>query len=343
MPPSPQTIKPCRSSCRAPGIRAGERRGQVVPATTTGGRLAKKRFLLHVGWLLAVAWCAGCTVVTTNQAACLQQAMDANHRATMGILKRANEEMLPYRIDQGVVGTSFSKDNLSLLAPADLAAWDKILCGLDAYCAALADLTSGKSSADFTNASASFGVKIQSLVQSIKGSSAPSTVSGGEAVAALGSILIKYQASRDAQAIAKAADPSFHAVIAGLIGALGFAGHPPAPVAHGLLATYEAGYQTTSAEKSAKRFKDDAITGFDAMTPAERRAAIKDFIAWLGVEQDHQDFVECVNALAAALDKAAAAHAALAQGSKETIGAAFAELRAEIQNTIRVYQKYQEG
>jgi len=281
--------------------------------------------------------------VQTNQATSLQQAMAGNHKAAIGILKQANEEMLPYRIDQGVAGTSFSKDNLSLLSPSDVAAWDKILGGIDAYCAALADLASGKGSAEFTTASESFGLKIQSLVKTVKGSNSPAVVDAGTAVTELGSVLIKYKASREIQAIAKAADPDFQAAIGGLISALGFAGHPPVPAPHGLLATYEVGFQTVNAEKSAKRFKGDAITGFDGMTPAERRAAIKDFIAWIGAEQDHADFVESLSALATALDKAAAAHAALAQGSKEAMDAAFADLRAEIQNTVQIYKKYQGG
>jgi hypothetical protein len=292
---------------------------------------------------MAMAWCAGCTAVDTKQAACLQQAMDASHKATMGILKRANEEMLPAQIERGVAGTAFSKDDLSLLAPADVAAWDDILSGLDAYCAALGDLTSGKSSAAFTTASESFGLKIQSLVRTVNGSSVSAVANARTAVAELGGILIKYKASREARTIAKAADPSFQAVIGGLIDALGFVGRPPTPATHGLLATCEVNFQAMNAEKSDKRFKGDAIAGFDAMTPAERRAAIKDFIAWLGVEEDHKQLVGSVTSLAAALDKAAAAHAALAQGSPGPIDAAFAELRAEILTTVQICQKLQKG
>ena len=91
---------------------------------------------------------------------------------------------------------------------------------------------------------------------------------------------------------------------------------------------------------AGKFVKGDAIAGFDGMAPTERRAAIREFIVWLNAEQDHEDFVVSMTALAAALDKAAAAHAALAQGSKVAIGTAFAELRAEIQNTVQIYQKY---
>ena len=319
---------------------ADQTAGPVVGAITRVRRLALRRSLPKIGWLMAVVWCAGCTVVETNQAACLQEAMAGDHKAAISILKRANEEMLPYRIDQGVAGTSFSKDNLSLLSPADVAAWDKILGGLDAYCAALADLASGRSSAEFTAASESFGLNIQSLVKTVKGSGAPSIVEAGTAVTELGGILIKYKASREIQAIAKAADPNVQAAIGGLIGALGFAGHPPERVSHGLLATYEISFATFNAEKSLKRFKGDAIAGFDGMAPTERRAAIREFIVWLNAEQDHEDFVVSMTALAAALDKAAAAHAALAQGSKVAIGTAFAELRAEIQNTVQIYQKY---
>lgn len=308
-----------------------------------GWRSVAKRILLQAAWVMAAVGWAGCTALETNQAACLQEAMDGNHRAAIGILKRANQEMRPYRIDQGVAGSSFSKADLSLLSPADVAAWDRILGGLDAYCAALAGLTDGKSAADFTTASESFGLKIQSLANSVKGSSAPAIVDAGTAVTELGRVLIRYKAGREAQGVARAADPSFQSVVGGLLQALGYAGHPPAPAAHGLLGAYEVSFQTVNAEKSLKRFKGDAIAGFDAMTPAERRAAIKDFIAWLDAEQEHEDFVGSVSALAAALDKAAAAHAALARGSKEAIGAAFAELRAEIQSTVQIYQKYKGG
>src|SRR5208283_1777744 len=178
--------------------RTGE---QVVAAITTARWLALRRFLLGICCVVVVVWCAGCTAVQTNQATSLQQAMAGNHKAAIGILKQANEEMLPYRIDQGVAGTSFSKDNLSLLSPSDVAAWDKILGGIDAYCAALADLASGKGSAEFTTASESFGLKIQSLVKTVKGSNSPAVVDAGTAVTELGSVLIKYKASREIQAI----------------------------------------------------------------------------------------------------------------------------------------------
>lgn len=301
------------------------------------------RLLLHAAGFLAVAWLSGCTAVETNQAACLQQAMTASHKAAMGVFKQANDEMLPCQIEQGATRTAFSRDDVFLLAPSDVAAWDRILGGLDDYCAALADLTSARGSAGFTTASEGFGLKIQALIKAVKGSTSPSVANAGAAVSELGGVLIRCKASREARTVAKAADPCFQAVIGGLISALGFENHPPAPAPHGLLATCEAGYRTINAEKIARRFKGDAIAGFDAMTPDERRAAIKDFIAWLRAEQDHDDLVAGLTALAAALDKASAAHAALAQGSQETAGAAFAELRAEMENTVRIYGKFKGG
>jgi len=335
-------------SCHVPGFELQPDRppdGRVVPGLATVRRSATGRFLPLITAMLAAMWCGGCATATvgTNQAAWLQQAMDADHKATMGVFKRANQEMLPYRIEQGVAGTTFSKENLFLLSPSDLAAWDDILGGLDAYCAALADLTSGGSSAEFATTAKSLGLKIGSLVRSVHGSNAPSIGGAGTTVGELGNVLIKYKAGIGAQAIAKAADPSFQSVIGSLIDALGFAGHPPAPMPHGLVEACEVSYQTMNAEKIARRFKGDAIAGFDAMTPAERRAAIKDFVAWLDIEQNHQELVASMTALAAALEKAATAHAALAQGSSETIGATFAGLRADIQNMVQISRNYKGG
>ncbi len=298
-----------------------------------------RSFFPPIAAFIAAAFFAGCATVETGRTACLQQAMAANHKAAMSVFKRADEEMQPYRIEQAVDGPAFSRDTLSLLAPSDLAAWDNILDGLDAYCAALADLESGRSSADVAAESKSLGMKIQSLVRSIRGNGAGTVGAAGTAVSELGGVLVNYKAGGEARAVAKAADPGFQLVIGSLVGALGFAGHPPAPVSHGLLAACEASYGTMNAEKIAGRFKGDAIAGFDAMNPAARRAAIKEFVAWLGVEQDHEELVRSVTALAAALDKAAAAHAAFASGSEGTAGAAFADLRAEIQNTIKTSQK----
>jgi hypothetical protein len=269
--------------------------------------------------------------------------MHAGHKAAISIFKGVNEEMLPARIEQGVAAPSFSKDDLYLIAPSDVAAWDDILTGRDAYCAALDEFASGKSSAELTAASESLGIKIQSLIRAAKGSGASSVGNARTAVSELGGILVKYKASREARAIARAADPSFQIVIGSLIDALGFAGHPPAPVPHGLLATCEVNFRTMNAEKRDRRFRGDAIAGFDAMTPAERRLAIKDFVAWLGVEQDHEALIESVTALAVTLDKTAAAHAAFAQEAPGVGDAAFADLRAEIQNTVRIFQQLKKG
>jgi hypothetical protein len=331
------------NDCSAAGVADGRLFALGAPPISMNDGSLMKRVSLGGCWIPAVVLLAGCATGGTNHAASLQKAMDANHRAAIGILQKANDEMLPYRIEQGVLGASFSKSDLSLLAPSDIAAWDKILCGLDTYCAALAELTSGKEAADYAGASESFGLKVKSLVKTVEGSTGAGIVDAGTAVTELGSILVTYKGERDVQAVAKAADRSFQTVVCGLVGALGFAGEPPRPVAHGLLASYEAGYQTINAEKSLRRFKGDAIAGFAAMAPAERRESIKNFVAWLRVEQDHEDFVESVAALAGALNKAAAAHAALARGDPATIGAAFAALRAEIQNTVQIYQKYKQG
>jgi hypothetical protein len=269
--------------------------------------------------------------------------MSAEHKSTISLLHRVNEEMLPFRIEQGIAAPSFSKADLSLIEPSDIAAWDVILTGLDDYCEALDELCSGKSSASLTAASESLGLKIQSLMRSAKWSGASSVGSARTAVSELGGILVKYKASRETARIAKAADPSFQAVIRNLVNALGFAGSPPAPATHGLLSTCEANFQAMNAEKSGRRFKGDAIVGFAAMTPAERRVAIKEFIAWLGAKQDHDALVESITALAFSLDKTAAAHAALAGESQGPIDGALAELRSNVRTTIRLCQNLQKG
>ena len=301
------------------------------------------RFFLGAAALFAVAGSSGCSTFKTNPGADLVQAMSTGHKTAINLFNRVNGEMQPFRIEQALTAPSFSKEDLFLIQPSDIAAWDDILTGLDAYCAALDELNSGASSAPFTAASESFGLKIQSLIRSAKVSDASSVGSARTAVSELGALLVQYKASRDARTIAKAADPSFQAVIRNLIDALGFSGRPPLPAPHGLLAACDSNFRAMNAENLSRRFKDDSIVGYDSMTTAERRSAIKDLIAWLGAQQDHEALIKSMTALAQALDKAAAAHASLAQVAPGPIDGALAELRTEIRITAQICQNNHGG
>ena len=278
----------------------------------------------------------------SKDTACLKQAMDANHKATMALFKEMNERELPFRIEDGVSSSSFSKDQLTTLAPADIAAWDKVLEGLDSYCDALDCLTNGKEVSDFESASESFGGNMQSLAKAAKMNVGSYPADAATAVTALGGILIEMKANADVHAIAGKADPQFHQVIEDLITALGYHGDPPVPGSDGMLATYEVHYSTQNAPL-AKEYRDGAIAGFDQMTPEKRREAIKGLIAWLSAEQEHDDFVKAVHDLVDALKKVETAHHDLASAPKETTAAAFAQLQAEVKDVQAIYEKFKKS
>jgi len=87
------------------------------------------------------------------------------------------------------------------------------------------------------------------------------------------------------------------------------------PAPHGLLATCEVNFRTMNAEKSDRPFQrrcDCRVRRHDA---GRAPRSYQGFIAWLGVAEDHKALVQSMTALAARLDKAAAAHTAFAQGS----------------------------
>jgi hypothetical protein len=304
----------------------------------------KYRPLLLVAGLLF----AGCNTILqdlpdeSKDTACLKQAMDANHKATMALFKEMNERELPFRIEDGVNATSFSMDQLTTLAPADIAAWDKVLEGLDSYCDALDCLTNGRVVSDIESASESFGGNMQSLAKAAKMNAGSYPADAATAVTALGGILIQMKANADIHAIAKAADPQFHQVIEDLVTALGFQGDPPVPAADGMLASYEAHFATHNAPL-AKEYKNGSIAGFDKKSPDERRESIEGLIAWLGAEQEHDDFVKAVHDLVLALRRAETAHHDLAVGTKETTAAAFAQLQAEVKDVQAIYEKFKKS
>ncbi len=285
---------------------------------------------------------AGCAAEVGGNADELAKAMAANHQAVVATLNRVNDEARPFLIQQEVEAPAFSADKLFLLAPADVAAWDKILAGLDNYCAALGNLTSGKASEKYEEVTEAFGCNVQALAKAAKLN--PGTVTEGveAGVTELGAILIRRKASADAVAIAREADPHFQAVVHGLVEALGFAGRPPEPAAHGLLATYEADFAAFTAEQG-KKFRDNGIADYETMTPAGKKAAIGEFIAWQATQREHQALLDAIKTLAAALDKAAVAHGRLAGGSKESADAALAALKADVQNASAIYQTYRKG
>ncbi len=294
--------------------------------------------------LLAGLALSGCNSVLQNlpdetkDTACLKQAMDANHKATMAIFREMNDRDLPFRIEDGINATSFSKDQLTTLAPADIAAWDKVLEGLDSYCEALDCLTNGKEVSDFESASEAFGGNMQSLAKAAKMNVGSIPADAATAVTALGSILVQMKANADVHAIAKAADPQFHQVIEDLVISLGFHGDPPVAASDGMLASYEVHYATRNAPL-AKEYRNGSIAGFDQMTPDARRESIKGLIAWLSAEQEHDDFVKAIHDLVDALKKAETAHHDLAGGTKETTAAAFAQLQVEVKDVQAIYQK----
>jgi len=311
---------------QAPAVRGGYvRRPHPVKRTT-----------LACVVLCLSGFLGGCASVTeeTSHAADLEKAMATNHAATLVVLNRMNAEMLPYDIERAArpSQTSFGKKDLTFLAPSDIAAWDKILGGLDNYCAAMTALTSGKEATDAAGACEALGKNMKSLAAVAKMTPNSAEDAAAVGLAALGDLLVREKANADARDIAAKADTNFQSVIADLVSALGFSGRPPAQTAHGLAATYEASYESAHLQSRLKDFPGDTISGFEAMGPNERREKIKEFVAWLGTEQEHDDFVGALKSLAAALDKAALAHAALAGGSKESVSAAFADLQAEVKN-----------
>jgi hypothetical protein len=298
-------------------------------------------FSLFAAGALLLGGCATIGEIGSGNATTLQQAMAANHKTAISLLTQANVEALPYRIEAEAGADTFSKSGLNLLAPEDIAAWDKILSGLDSYCTALAQLTTGAQSTDYQTAAESLGSGIQSVAKAVSFSD-PHGPEIETAVTELGTVLIRYKAESDAQKVAKAADPAFQTVVGDLLGVFGFEGHPPAASAHGLLATYEVEFEVGNAA-NAKAFKDGTIAGFSAMSPADKKANIQAFVAWQAAQQDHDAFVAAMKTLGTALAKAAAAHAAFAQGSKETAAEAFTQLKTEIQNVKAIEQKFPTG
>lgn len=289
--------------------------------------------------LLAAALLSGCATTTFQDARTLQTAMEANHQATIAVLQAVNQEILPFRIRNSLGNNSFAKADLALIAPADIDAWDKILGGLEAYCSALARLTSGQSSADFTAAAEGFAGEVQSLGAAVKLDSQPGASGAGAAVIEVGTLLLQHKAASEAREIARAADSKFQFIIKNLIEALGYSGDPPRPGSHGVLPTYSLVYRVATEENRAVTFKDEGIAGFGAMDRERKLAAIQSFTEWLATEQEHDRFVASMESLVAALQKTAQAHAALARGSSEDLAKQFAELQIHVRSTAAIYQQ----
>jgi hypothetical protein len=296
-------------------------------------------------WIVPVLLLVGCSTVSLvlsdeeGATKTLQKAMDANHKATITLLRELDARDLPYRIEDGVYATSFTKADLSTLAPEDIAAWDKILDGLDCYCDALATLASGKETGGFVAASQALGSNSKSLMEGVKAKGDSYAGGAGEAVAAIGGILIEVKADEDVRAVAAKADPKFQTVIDNLVSALGYDGSKPDPLPHGIIASYEAHFETHNAA-NFKEFKDGTIVGFDAMTPDQKRDHIRALVDWLKADQDHDDFIASVRKLVEALNKAEQAHHSLATGTKESFPKTFAELKADTKLVQGIYEKF---
>lgn len=293
--------------------------------------------------LLAAALVSGCATTTPQDARVLQTAVEADHRATMAVLQAVNQEMLPFRIQNSLGNSSFTKADLVLIAPADIDGWDQILGGLETYCAALTQLTSGRSSADFTAASEGLAGEIQSFGAAVKSTSQPGASGAGAAVIEIGTLVLQHKAAAEAREIAGAADPKFQFIIRDLIEALGYTGDPPRPGSHGILPTYALAYRVATEENRAVTFKDDAIAGFGAMDREKKLAAIQRFTDWVATEQEHERFVASMDGLVAALQKTAQAHAALARGSSEDLAKQFAELQTHVKAATAIYRQLKGG
>jgi hypothetical protein len=293
--------------------------------------------------LLAAALLSGCATTTSQDARSLQTAMEVNHQATIAILQAVNQEMLPLRIRNSLGNTSFTKADLVLIAPADIAAWDQILGGLETYCSALARLTSGQSSADFAAAAEGLAGEVRSFGAAVKLNSQPGAAGVGASVIEIGTLLLQHKAAAEAREIARAADSRFQFIIKDLIEALGYSGDPPQSGNHGVLPTYSLAYRVATEENRAVTFKDEAIAGFGAMDREKKLAAIQSFTEWLATEQEHDRFLASMESLVAALQKTAQTHAALAHGSSEDLAKQLAELQIHVRSTAAIYQQLKRG
>ena len=296
-----------------------------------------------VAFLLAATLLAGCATTTPQDARALQTAMEVNHQATIAVLQAVNQEMLPFRIQSSLGNNTFTRADLVLIAPADIDSWDKILGGLETYCSALARLTSGQSSVDFTAAAEGLAGQVQSLGKAVKLNSQPGASGVGAAVIEIGTLVLQHKAARDAREVATAADSKFQFIIKDLIEALGYSGDPPQQGNHGVLPAYSVAYRVATEENRAITFKDESIAGFGTMDREKKLAAIQAFTGWLATEQEHDRFIVSFESLVAALEKTAQAHAALAHGTSEDLAKQFAELQIHVKSTTAIYQQLRKG
>jgi hypothetical protein len=280
----------------------------------------------------------------------LQQAVDANHKATIAVLNQMNSEMLPYRI-QDVINQrdpayidSFGKSDFNVIDPADIAAWDTLLTSLDSYCGALASLSSGQQAKDFVSSADGLGSNITALAKAAKVTTNANLNVVEGALVAIGSVVINAKANEDIQSITSKADPDFQKVTEILISTLGVqfgTDGKPVPAAHSILGDYEDAYITHNA-KQLKDFKGDTIQ-FGSASADVRKQQIQELRDWITIEADHDKFVESATQLATALKKAAAAHKALADPSKLSIADAYKDLQVQIKNAQTIYQSFKKG
>lgn len=298
---------------------------------------------------------SGCTTVNnflnspaTNVTA-LQQAADANHKATIAVMNQMNAEVLPYRIQDGINGygplkDSFGKADLNILDPKDIAAWDTLLTSLDSYCGALASLSGGQQAKDYVNSAEGLGSNITALAKAAKVSTSSNLNEVEGALVAIGNVVMTAQANKDIQTIASRADSDFQKVTGFLISTLGVqfeSDGKPVPATNSILGAYEDAYETHNAALG-KEFKGDMIH-FDTMSADIRKLKIQEFRDWLATEADHDKFVNSATQLAVAIKKAAAAHKALADPSKLSINDAFKDLQVQVKNAQTIYQTFKKG
>lgn len=292
---------------------------------------------------IAAIGLGGCATVGVDpNVTTLQRQLAADHTATIAVLEQMNREDRPFRIGDAVGRATFADTDLDAINPNDIKAWDKTLTALDDYCTALAALASGQQGSDFAAASETLGSNVTALVRGASFTSPAATSAVGTAVKAIGQVLINVKADADLQTVAREADPQFQRVIGLLISSLGFAGDPPAVSGHGMLAVYEAHFESHYAQV-IKKFHRGTIAGYATMTAPEREESINELLSWQDAESDHDAFVASVSTLAGALNDVARTHHAVAYGTPESIAALVATLQTEATAVQAICEQFSKG
>jgi hypothetical protein len=287
--------------------------------------------------LLMLCFAAGCPSIQPARVTQFQQSTDTVHVQAQTTFRAINDLVTEDELDLVVKKKDLTESDVAvMLAPTEIAKWEKAFSAVDSYCKSLAALLDPSLATDLEQSFVGAATELKTLDKNALPDPIIST-----AFAEVAGMLIEAKAQADALKVASSADPSMQVVFTSMANAIGSNDNKP-----GLITTVSKHWTNRMGVKDDefhRNFDDfykahptpskDEKTTFEA---AQRQIVLE----YIQLRDQRDAQLLTLTSLRKSLLGLAEAHSALARGSAADLSTVLTKLQTELDGTKALYDQF---